>query len=483
VKITIRGVSIFVVAVLSLTALCVFGLLVSGRSDLYKYDVRADYSYDFQQVPHTSHILELKDGKAEMPGTDGTPVTAFLKVRLAPSFSGYFYQPKITVASSARKEEYLFEYGAGGIRYLNISDFLSGETTTLHVGAAFAELEEQQMQIVTFGESFDTGESLLVIAPHPDDAEIAAYGLYSDSENATVVTVTSGDSGKKKYDEVYEDTVEHYRKKGRLRVLDSITVPTLGGVPAENAVNLGYFDGTLTQMFQSKNQLISSVHSGLSDTQYYRRHNFSNLISHLPGTSRWESLVQDLEYLIQTVDPKVIVAPHPFLDRSLDHKITTIALLEALRNLQREDGRLFFYTNHHPASDLFPYGKSGDAVSLPPEFSADLMLDTVYSHPTDTSMQRDKVMALEAMHDLRPNTEWRDLGGLIKMAVKRILDVSVCGDINYYRRSVRSNELFFVVEMNEIYGKRLSVDAQHADNLQTLSAFRQRTSVLGGLCQ
>ena len=34
---------------------------------------------------------------------------------------------------------------------------------------------------------------MLVIAPHPDDAEIAAYGLYTDTA-ATVATLTAGDA-------------------------------------------------------------------------------------------------------------------------------------------------------------------------------------------------------------------------------------------------------------------------------------------------
>ena len=36
-------------------------------------------------------------------------------------------------------------------------------------------------------------ERVLVVAPHPDDAEIAAFGFYADTR-AMVVTVTAGDA-------------------------------------------------------------------------------------------------------------------------------------------------------------------------------------------------------------------------------------------------------------------------------------------------
>src|SRR2546422_867970 len=41
-------------------------------------------------------------------------------------------------------------------------------------------------------ESIRSEDRVLVIAPHPDDAELAAFGLYADTR-ATIVTVTAGD--------------------------------------------------------------------------------------------------------------------------------------------------------------------------------------------------------------------------------------------------------------------------------------------------
>ncbi len=82
----------------------------------------------------------------------------------------------------------------------------------------------------------------MVIAPHADDAELAAFGLYSQAREAWIVTLTAG-----------EIETEHYRRmglrrnscggalKGRLRAWDSQAVPTWGGVPAERCVQLGYF--------------------------------------------------------------------------------------------------------------------------------------------------------------------------------------------------------------------------------------------------
>ncbi|TDA89239.1 PIG-L family deacetylase, partial [Halomonas marinisediminis] len=94
------------------------------------------------------------------------------------------------------------------------------------------------------------GKRILILSPHPDDAEIAAYGLYASyPENTYVVTVTAGDAGEFKYDEIYQDSLTHYLQKGKIRTWNSLTVPMLGGVKSENIINLGYFNEALPTMY------------------------------------------------------------------------------------------------------------------------------------------------------------------------------------------------------------------------------------------
>ena len=59
------------------------------------------------------------------------------------------------------------------------------------------------------------------------------------------------------------------------------------------------------------------------------------------------------------------------------------------------------------------------------------------------------------MHILRPDIEWRYIKGAIKMVIKRVKKITFGEDNSYYRRSIRSNELFFVVKISNIYKKNI----------------------------
>ena len=89
---------------------------------------------------------------------------------------------------------------------------------------------------------------MLVVAPHPDDAEIAAFGFYADTR-ATVVTVTAGDASDR-----YQNPTQPWMSLTRgavaqMRVWDSLTIPQFGGVPPERAINLCLPDGRLSEMY------------------------------------------------------------------------------------------------------------------------------------------------------------------------------------------------------------------------------------------
>ena len=55
-----------------------------------------------------------------------------------------------------------------------------------------------------FANGLDLSRPMLVLAPHPDDAEIAAFGLYAN-RNATIVTVTTGNAGPRSYEAMFTD--------------------------------------------------------------------------------------------------------------------------------------------------------------------------------------------------------------------------------------------------------------------------------------
>ena len=78
---------------------------------------------------------------------------------------------------------------------------------------------------------------------------------------------------------------------------------------------------------------------------------------------------------------------------------------------------------------------------------------SIYSNPLSNDLQQDKIFALEDMNDLRLDTEWRSPKGAIKIALKTIKRKYLGPQIDYFRKSVRSNELFFVIPISDIYDK------------------------------
>ena len=446
----------------ALTALIVWlaASLAQTRSSLYTYETRRDYAYDFRGTEATIAELSLQRGRLLLPRGYGGNLTAFLKVEVDSSWRGRFFQPCIEIAGRNRAVIQYLEHGASGIRYLNISSLPPDESGGLTLTGTHAVLRDQPVALVTFRSPSPIGRRMLVVAPHPDDAEIAAYGLYSDNPSAYVVTVTAGDAGPNNYDEVSLARAEQYLKKGQLRTWNSITVPLLGGIPPEQTVNLGFFDATLSAMYRDRTRPVRGRFSQVSDIATFRRQNLSTLGRSLTGRSDWNSLVANLEYLLRRIRPEIIVTPYPALDKHPDHKLSSVALFEAIRRAGITRGRLYLYTNHFVLNAYYPYGAAGSAVTLPPDLGRPLPIDTLYSHPLSPEKQVDKLFALEAMNDLRLDTEWRSPAGAVDLAAAALKREIQGKEKSYFRRAVRSNELFFVVEIAQLYNGKILREIQ-----------------------
>ena len=76
-------------------------------------------------------------------------------------------------------------------------------------------------------------------------------------------------------------------------------------------------------------------------------------------------------------------------------------------------------------------------TGLPAWDEDNLFITGIYSHLLDTEIQRRKLLAAEAMHDLRP-FDPRD-GSEIK---------TIDPDYDYFRRGPRPNELFLVTNLS-----------------------------------
>ena len=311
-------------------------------------------------------------------------------------------------------------------QWLNLSSCLKHSRSCSQVALRAHDviLEGGEGTLYVFDNEIDLSQRVLVLAPHPDDAEIAAFGLYAH-RNATVVTITAGNAGPMPFQDLFANLAQAFTMKGRIRAIDSVTIPWQGGISPECCFNLGYFDGRLERMHNNPDAAVCEMHSPNSDISVYRQYNIGSLLSRQSRQSTWRNLVSDLASVLARVNPDIIVSPHPLLDGHGDHQFTTVALAEALE-LWMKPVRLLLYTNHAD-DNRFPYGPAGTVMSLPPATN-NVPMDGVYSHEIDSHVQRLKLLALESMHDIRSSYR------------------------SYLQRGLRANEIFCVYNERSVRG-------------------------------
>jgi LmbE family N-acetylglucosaminyl deacetylase len=410
--------------------------------------------------------LDDANGTVTMTWPD-VPGRAWDTALLGVSVHAAVPMPFVEIASGVRLDRQYFSAEDTGPRWLNLS-FLRGAVS----GGTRVTIRTDGMRITAgsallrlFSNGLDLSQTLLVLAPHPDDAEIAAFGLYANRK-ATVVTVTTGNAGPRSFEAVFDDDAEMYHFKGRIRLIDSITVPWQGGIPPDRTFNMGYFDARLAEMHDRPTAVIPEMYGPNTDIGAYLRYNIGSLLPKRARASTWTNLVDDVEAVLKKVKPAVIVAPHPQLDTHRDHQFTTVAVAEALAR-RRQRATLLLYTNHADRN-RYPYGPAGTIVSLPPPVAHDVPIDRVYSHPVSLDLQRQKLFALESMHDLRssPSRLYQVEVGEDRLREPEKQGPAAIGGVNYLRRSPRSNELFFVYDQTTV---RPAIDA-------FLAAWRSRAT-------
>ena len=359
--------------------------------------------------------------------------------------------PHVEIAANGVSERQFFRTGDAGLRWLNLTP-LRGHVTAgarVTIRGAGVEVLPGAATLRLFANRLDLSRPTLVLAPHPDDAEIAAFGIYARRQ-ATIVTVTTGNAGAATYEAVVRDLPELYRLKGRLRVIDSVTVPWIGGIPPDRTFNLGYFDARLAEMHDAPTRVVPELYGPNTDIGVYLQDNLGSLLPKRPRASSWTNLVDDLERVLRKVKPAVIVAPHPQLDAHRDHQFTMVALAQAMARW-RKNVTLLLYTNHAD-QNRYPYGPAGTLTSLPPPPARGAMLDRVYSHAVSSELQRLKLFALEAMHDLRPSPSriYQLVIGDDRSSEPEKTGPSAAAGVNYLRRGPRANELFFVYDQESV---------------------------------
>jgi exo-1,4-beta-D-glucosaminidase len=411
-------------------------------------DSPGDDKYRFQGRGGAQSIaLAARDGAMTWTWPAIPPAswdTGFIGLRVSADAS--VDSPVVRISAGSTQIDQHLDRGARGLRWLNLSSLrgrLSPGTTVEIRGDGVTIASDATLR--TFDNRLDLSQRILVLAPHPDDAELAAFGLYADRQ-ATVVTVTSGNAGDFNYRDNVSDPAEHYQLKGYLRAVDSVTVPWQGGIPPDRTYNMGYFDARLKEMRSRPSEPVAEVYGPNQDVAVYRRANLSTMLPNESRTATWNHLVEDLVAVLTRVNPSIVVMAHPALDNHPDHQFASVALAEAL---ERWNGRATFllYTNH-ASENLYPFGPPDTFVPLPPWSASEIAVQSLYVHPLDATLQRRKLFALESHHDLRLSPAEQASCGI--PGLKRRDDYPRTPAVDYFRRAPRPEELFFVFDRDGV---------------------------------
>lgn len=405
------------------------------------YSPADDYAYSFDNDAELSSVA-LKGEQLELTETLDAADTVILAVDVKASWLGRLFDPYVQLLGSELVDHQTFERGVNGLRYLNLSGFADElNQGRLRLKGRFCRIVGQP-RLWRFQHPDFSQHKVMVIAPHADDAELAAYGLYSRAASSWIVTLTAGEIEAEHYQTMGLTPAEAARLKGRLRAWDSLSVPRWAGVPVEQCVQLGYFCLQLPAMQAAPEQAFGSREADMSDIRPFRQLNPFTLPADADGAPTWNNLLADLRELLLRAKPDVLVMPHASIDPHPDHICAQAAVLQALQGLAHQPRYLLGYANHLHDNDRWPMGNAGEGVALPPFFDARQRLIPC-SLPVSGAVQMDKAMALGMMHDLQPPAPF-------KRRLRRWLQWLLAGrrwpatgENEFFRKAVRRHELFW----------------------------------------
>jgi len=415
-------------------------------SDHQFYAPGQDYRFQFPTGATAITVAVQDDGRLVFPRVfDIAPDdTVILAVSLQATLPGRILDPCIVLSAGDAAQTQTFERSTGGLRYLNLTGWShSILDSSLRLAARYCRFAPSG-QLWVFKHPDFLQKRLLVVAPHADDAELAAFGLYSQAREAWLVTLSAGEIEAGNYRKMTGSPAAAACLKGRLRAWDSVVVPRWARIPGKQCFQLGYFCLQLPAMQASPDAPVGSREAELCDTRPFRVFNETPLPGDAEGHPTWNALKADLRSILDLARPEVIVLPHPHLDPHPDHVCAYQAITEVLADASgHQPETLLCYANHLHINDLWPMGPAHTGVALPPRFEEGTA-GSPYVLVLDEKLQRDKAMALGMMHDLQ--------GALsFKKSLRRRLQTIFAGrrwpaygENDFFRKAVRRHELFWV---------------------------------------
>ncbi len=420
-------------------------------SDHIFYDSASDYKFTFSAAlcfggNLTGHKIKLL---APLPENVDTCI---LSVKLKANSFGYLFDPYVELRSNNVVSRQYFERGAHGQRFLNATRLLESLqklNEPIQISCRYCTIQESDFTLLGFNNSSYSNKRILIVAPHADDAELAAFAFYKHAASALVVTITAGEVDAKSYEIISgkDSKVAAGLLKGRLRAWDSIAIPIWAGAHVQS-IQLGYFCMTLKEMFEQPVIAVASKEMATTDVRPFRSFNKKILNSDQQGDNSWVNLLADLTELIAEYQPDIIVTPHPKMDAQVDHIYSTRAVLTVCEGLNAHPDFLL-YANHNYHTDMYPFGPEHSDLPLPPHFENEIVAEKLFSFRLSVDDQRDKICALQMMHDLnRPAQNKKRLRRFLQRMIGR--SAMPYGEDEYLRKAIRQQELFWVMSMSEL---------------------------------
>jgi LmbE family N-acetylglucosaminyl deacetylase len=432
---------------LPLLLLCAWVAHEAWFADHLFYSPQDDYQYAFP-AETAQQTVSLSDGRVQLSVPLAAGETLLLELHLRSTLLGHCLDPRVVLGDDRQD----FERGVRGRRYLNLSGQAAALANgDLSISGRFCRLPVTATLYVL--DSPDYGQRrMMIIAPHADDAELAAFGLYSRAAGAaqageapelTIVTLTQGEIEADRYRCLGLEAGAAARLKGRLRTWDSLAVPLWGGVAQSSCVQLGYYCLQLPAMLGEPERAWASRESGEADLRSARAHNPLLLPADADGVPCGNNLLADLVALLEHFRPEVVVMPHPELDPHADHVAGAQALLLAVERSSWKPATSLLYANHLHDNDRWPMGPAGRGIALPPVL-APLPADALWSPCLSAATQLDKAMALAMQHDLQGPLPFKKR---LRRAIQKLLAARqwpASGENEFFRKAVRRHELFWV---------------------------------------
>jgi LmbE family N-acetylglucosaminyl deacetylase len=422
--------------------------------------------------PHLTTPVAV-DCRIQLPAAAvGPDKSAFLMLQLSATTAGHVLDPSIDVQYAGTSYRQYFERGVVGTRYLNLSPAIqhSAQDVPLTIGLSghHVRWKADASLIVFESPAMGTGD-MLVVAPHPDDSEIAAFGLYSQ-RSSWILTVTCGERSPTDLAPVVANADQRVKWLALLRVWDSLTVPQLGGVPRERCSNLVFPDSRLKQMHDNPGQTFQLGFEDGHTRQKLRKENPHPHSWDCGAEVSWTDLVEEFRRALDRVRPEIVVCPHPLIDPHYDHVFTGVALAEALCNSPHQPRLVLLYVVHANEVPLYPFGTADSVVSLPPWAQEEWAADSIFSHPLGEDTRSAKFFAVEAAHDLRTYSQsrtrtFRQLALSLRREIAAFIGGTGLLPTDYLRRAPRPNEIYYVVSVDGL--RELAHRATQLDSART----------------